>query len=117
MMDVVRSLRRLLYHPILDGVVEKGDAGIDNLASYLDLIGEAQFGTLISSIKVSISLAYKVKYQTILCLLQKLEMSFKASTPQHQVLLQFRSAALFCLLKVYRYYSSVISTGKRLGHR
>ncbi|KAL2609521.1 hypothetical protein R1flu_028094 [Riccia fluitans] len=59
MMDVVRSLRRLLYHPVLDGVVDKGDSSIDNLATYLDLIGEAQFGGLIASIKTSISLAYK----------------------------------------------------------
>lgn len=59
MIDLLRSLQRLLFHPQLDGVVDKGDADVENLAPYTDLIGETQLGALNASIKGSLALAFK----------------------------------------------------------
>jgi hypothetical protein len=53
-------LRRLLYHPLLDGIIEKGDIDIDNLVPYMDLIGESQFASIISKIKQALFVAYQV---------------------------------------------------------
>jgi hypothetical protein len=53
-------LRRLLYHPLLDGIIEKGDIDIDNLVPYMDLIGESQFASIISKIKQALLVAYQV---------------------------------------------------------
>ncbi len=60
MFDIVRMLRRLLYHPLLDGIIEKGDIDIDNLVPYMDLIGESQFASIISKIKQALFVAYQV---------------------------------------------------------
>lgn len=59
-LNVVRFLRRTLYHPILDGIVDKGDADVDNLISYIELIGENQFYTLLAKINKTIALAFNV---------------------------------------------------------
>ncbi len=60
MFEIVRMLRRLLYHPLLDGIIEKGDIDIDNLVPYMDLIGESQFASIISKIKQALFVAYQV---------------------------------------------------------
>lgn len=60
MFDIVRMLRRLLYHPLLDGIIEKRDIDIDNLVPYMDLIGESQFASIISKIKQALFVAYQV---------------------------------------------------------
>jgi len=59
-LNVVRYLRRTLYHPTLDGIVDKGDADVDNLISYVELIGENQFYTLLAKINKTILLAFIV---------------------------------------------------------
>jgi len=59
-LNVVRYLKRTLYHPILDGIVDKGDADVDNLISYVELIGENQFYTLLAKINKTISSAFNV---------------------------------------------------------
>lgn len=59
-LHVVRMLRRTMYHPILDGIVDKGDADVDNLVSYVELIGEGQFYTTLGKINKTILLAFNV---------------------------------------------------------
>ena len=59
---VVRTTRRTMYHPMLDGVVDKGDADVENLISYVELIGEGQFYTILGRINKTILLAFNVCY-------------------------------------------------------
>lgn len=63
-LEVVRHLRRMMYHPLLDGVVDKGDVDVDNLQPYTELIGEAQFGPVMKNILKSISLYFHVCLST-----------------------------------------------------
>jgi hypothetical protein len=65
MFEIVRMLCRLLYHPLLDGIIEKGDIDIDNLVPYMDLIGESQFASIISKIKQALFVAYQVSERNI----------------------------------------------------
>jgi hypothetical protein len=53
-----------MYHPLLDGVVDKGDVDVDNLQPYTELIGEAQFGPVMKNILKSISLYFHVCLST-----------------------------------------------------
>ena len=62
-LNVVRFLKRTLYHPTLEGIVDKGDADVDNLISYIELIGENQFYTLLTKINKTISLAFECRVQ------------------------------------------------------
>lgn len=57
-------MRRMMYHPLLDGVVDKGDVDVDNLQPYTELIGEAQFGPVMKNILKSISLYFHVCLST-----------------------------------------------------
>ena len=59
-LNVVRFLRRTLYHPMLDEIVDKGDADVDNLISYVELIGEGQFYTILGRINKTLLLAFNV---------------------------------------------------------
>lgn len=63
-LEVVRHLRRMMYHPLLDGVVDKGDVDVDNLQPYTELIGEAQFDPVMKNILKSISLYFHVCLST-----------------------------------------------------
>jgi hypothetical protein len=64
---VVRMLRRTMYHPVLDGIVDKGDADVNNLISYVELMGEGQFYTILGRINKTILLAFNV------CLVLKIQ--------------------------------------------
>lgn len=50
----------MLYHPELDGVVDKGDVDVENLTSYVDLIGENQFHAILKKIPKIIKSSFKV---------------------------------------------------------
>lgn len=59
-LDVVRTLRRMMYHPVLDDVVEIGDVDVENLVPYTELIGEGRFGVYMSQIYKSVHVAFTV---------------------------------------------------------
>ena len=77
---VVRALRRNMFHPTLDGVVDFRDANVGVLLSYVDLIGEGPFYTILQRINRTFLLAYDVCFQ-------KYEYSFEVCSSYLYVLI------------------------------